>query len=187
MQPWHDSYVDDALVESAFPVIIEVPKGSKNKYELDKETGLLRLDRVLYSSVHYPADYGFIPRTFCDDGDPLDALVLSQEPVNPLTIVEARAIGVMRMRDEKGIDDKIVAVSVRDPAFADYTDKGQLPVHMLRQIRRFFEDYKILEHKQVVVEDMLGVPDAVRIIREALDLYRQLRRGELAKPGPLRA
>ena len=99
--------------------MIEVPKGSKNKYELDKETGLLRLDRVLYSAVHYPADYGFIPRTFCDDGDPLDALVLGQEPVHPLTIVEARAIGVMRMRDEKGIDDKIVAVSVRDPAFAD--------------------------------------------------------------------
>ena len=181
MHPWHDSYVDDALVESAFPVIIEVPKGSKNKYELDKETGLLRLDRVLYSAVHYPADYGFIPRTYCDDGDPLDALVLSQEPVHPLTIVEARAIGVMRMRDEKGIDDKIVAVSVRDPAFAGYTDKSQLPGHMLLEIRRFFEDYKVLEHKQVVVEDLLGVPDAVRIIREALDLYRQLRRGELTR------
>jgi inorganic pyrophosphatase len=181
MHPWHDSYVDDALVEDAFPVIIEVPKGSKNKYELDKETGLLRLDRVLYSAVHYPADYGFIPRTFCDDGDPLDALVLSQEPVHPLTIVEARAIGVMRMRDEKGIDDKIVAVSVRDPAFAEYTDKAQLPAHMLREIRRFFEDYKALEHKQVVVDEMLGVADAVRIIREGLDLYRQLRRGEIRK------
>ena len=128
-----------------------------------------------------PADYGFIPRTFCDDGDPLDALVLSQEPVQPLTIVEARAIGVMRMRDEKGIDDKIVAVSVKDPAFVDYTDKSQLPPHMLREIRRFFQDYKILEQKQVVVEDMLGVKDAVRIIREALELYRQLRRGELGK------
>ena len=181
MHPWHDSYVDDALVESAFPVIIEVPKGSKNKYELDKETGLLRLDRVLYSAVHYPADYGFIPRTFCDDGDPLDALVLSQEPVHPLTIVEARAIGVMRMRDEKGIDDKIVAVSVLDPAYAEYTDKAQLPAHNLLEIRRFFEEYKVLEHKQVIVEDLLGVADAVRIIREALDLYRQLRRGELAK------
>jgi inorganic pyrophosphatase len=181
MHPWHDSYVDDTLIADAFPVVIEIPKGSKNKYELDKETGLLRLDRVLYSSVHYPADYGFIPRTFCDDGDPLDALVLGQEPVYPLTIVEARAIGVMRMRDEKGIDDKIVAVSVHDPAFADYTDKDQLPAHVLRQVRRFFEDYKALEHKQVIVEDLLGPAEALRIIREALELYRKLRRGELVK------
>src|SRR5687768_14661932 len=179
MHPWHDSYVDDALIAAAFPVIIEISKGSKNKYELDKETGLLRLDRVLYSAVHYPADYGFIPRTFCDDGDPLDALVLGQEPVHPLTIVEARAIGVMRMRDEKGIDDKIVAVSIGDPAFAEYTDKNQLPAHMLRQIRRFFEDYKVLEHKEVVVEEMLGPEPAIKIIRESLEMYRRLRRGEL--------
>ena len=122
MHAWHDIYVDDHMSRQAFPVVIEVPMGSKNKYELDKETGLLRLDRVLYSAVHYPANYGFIPRTFCDDGDPLDALVLGQEAVVPLTIVEARAIGVMRMRDEKGLDDKIIAVSVQDPAFADYTD-----------------------------------------------------------------
>jgi len=181
MHPWHDSYIDDALVATAFPVVIEIPKGSKNKYELDKETGLLRLDRVLYSAVYYPADYGFIPRTYCDDGDPLDVLVLSQEPVYPLTIVEARAIGVMRMRDEKGIDDKIVAVSVHDPAFADYMDKDQLPAHVLRQVRRFFEDYKALEQKQVIVEDMLGPQEAVTIIVEALDLYRKLRRGELRK------
>src|SRR5213075_1904010 len=92
-------------------------KGSKNKYELDKQTGFLRLDRVLYSAVHYPADYGFLPRSFCDDGDPLDVLVLSQEPVFPLTIVQARAVGVMRMRDDKGLDDKIIAVSVNDPSF----------------------------------------------------------------------
>ncbi len=181
MHPWHDCYVDDEQVESAFPVIIEVPAGSKNKYELDKETGLIRLDRVLYSAVHYPADYGFIPRTFCDDGDPLDALVLGQEPVVPLTLMDARAIGVMRMRDEKGLDDKIVAVSVRDPAFADYTECTQLPSHRLREIQRFFQDYKVLEHKEVVIEDMLGAKDAFRIIREALDLYRQLRRGELHK------
>jgi inorganic pyrophosphatase len=181
MHPWHDCYVDDEHVESDFPVVIEVPKGSKNKYELDKETGLLRLDRVLYSAVHYPADYGFIPRTYCDDGDPLDVLVLGQEPVHPLTIVQARAIGVMRMRDEKGIDDKIVAVSVRDPAFSEYTDKSQLPAHQLREIRRFFEDYKVLENKQVVVEDLMGPTDAFRIISDALDLYRQLRRGEVQK------
>src|SRR5919106_1703963 len=174
MHPWHDTYLDDATVEHAFPVVIEIPKGSKNKYELDKETGLLRLDRVLHSAVYYPADYGFIPRTFCDDGDPLDALVLSQEPVYPLTIVEARAIGVMRMRDEKGIDDKIVAVSVRDPAVADYSDKDQLPQHVLREVKRFFQDYKALEQKQVVVEDLLGPADAIRIIRESLELYRKL-------------
>jgi inorganic pyrophosphatase len=179
MHPWHDSYIDDAVIETAFPVIIEIPKGSTNKYELDKETGLLRLDRVLYSAVYYPADYGFIPRTYCDDGDPLDALVLGQEPVYPLTIVEARAIGVMRMRDEKGVDDKIVAISVRDPWFAHYTDKTQLPPHVLRQVRRFFQDYKVLENKQVVVDELQGPAEAIAIIRDALELYRRLRRGEL--------
>jgi inorganic pyrophosphatase len=182
MHPWHDCYVDETIVEKAFPVVIEIPKGSKNKYELDKETGLLRLDRVLYSAVYYPADYGFIPRTFCGDGDPLDALVLSQEPVFPMTLVEARAIGVMRMRDEKGVDDKIVAVSVRDPAFADYTDKSQLPQHLLREVQRFFVDYKVLENKEVVVDDLLGPREAVEVIREGLAMYRQLRRGELGKP-----
>ena len=182
MHPWHDCYVDDSVIEKGFPVVIEIPKGSKNKYELDKETGLLRLDRVLFSAVHYPADYGFIPRTYCDDGDPLDVLVLANEPVYPLTLVDARAIGVMRMRDEKGIDDKIVAVSISDPSFADYTDKDQLPNHVLLQVRRFFEDYKVLEHKQVIVEDMLGPAEALAIITEALEFYRKLRRRELHKP-----
>ena len=180
MHPWHDSYIDDTIIAKAFPTVIEIPKGSKNKYELDKESGLLRLDRALHSAVYYPADYGFIPRTYCDDGDPLDVLVLGQEPVYPLTLVEARAIGVMRMRDEKGTDDKIVAVSVYDPAYADYSDKDQLPAHVLRQLRRFFEDYKVLEHKQVVVEDLQGPTEALVIIREALELYRKLRRGEIA-------
>src|ERR1700751_896912 len=178
MPPWHDCYLDERSVERSFPVIVEVPKGSKNKYELDKETGLLRLDRVLYSAVYYPANYGFIPRTFCDDGDPLDALVLGQEPLHPLALVEARAIGVMRMRDEKGLDDKIIAVSVRDPAFVDYTDHAQLPKHLLREIKRFFEDYKTLENKQVVVEEFMGPADAIRIVQEALSMYRKLRRGE---------
>src|ERR1051325_8299581 len=103
MHPWHDIPIDEAGIEKGFPVVVEVPMGSKNKYELDKETGVLRLDRVLYSAVYYPANYGFIPRTYCEDGDPLDALVLGQAPVHPLTIVEARAIGLMRMRDDKEI------------------------------------------------------------------------------------
>jgi inorganic pyrophosphatase len=181
MHSWHDVYVDEHLIESNFPVVIEVPMGSKNKYELDKETGFMRLDRVLHSAVYYPANYGFIPRTYCDDMDPLDALVLGQASVTPLTIVEARAIAVMRMRDEKGLDDKIIAVSVRDPAFADYADHTRLPSYILREIKRFFEDYKVLENKQVAVEDFLGATEAVRIIREALDMYKKLRRGELKR------
>lgn len=179
MHAWHDIYIDDELVESAFPVVIEVPMGSKNKYELDKETGILKLDRVLYSAVHYPANYGFIPRTFCDDGDPLDCLVLGQEPLHPLVMVQARAIGLMRMRDDKGIDDKVIAVNIQDPAVSEYDNHVQLPSHTLREIKRFFQDYKVLEHKQVVVDDFMGPAEAIHILRESLDMYRQLRRGEL--------
>src|SRR3977135_2227854 len=171
MHPWHDSYVDETTITTGFPAVIEIPKGSTNKYELDKDTGLLRLDRVLYSAVYYPADYGFIPRPFCDDGDPLDVLVLGQEPVYPLTLVQARAVGVMRMRDDKGIDDKIIAVSVNDPSFADYTDSTQLPAHVFREIRTFFEDYKALENKATTVDDMLGPAEAFAVIRAALQMY----------------
>ena len=176
MHPWHDIYVDEELVDTSFPVVVEVPKGSKNKYEIDKELGCLRLDRVLYSAVHYPADYGFIPRTYCDDGDALDALVLAQEPVHPLTVIDARAIGVMRMRDDKGTDDKVIAVSVRDPAFNDYVEHSSLPGHLLREIRRFFQDYKVLENKHVDVDEPLGRDEALRVIHEALDAYKRLRR-----------
>src|SRR3977135_1381160 len=145
MHPWHDCYLDEHSVESSFPVVIEGPQGSKNKYELDKETGLLRLDRVLYSAVHYPANYGFIPRTLGDDGDPLDILVLMQEPVEPLTIVRARALGGLQMTDDKGGDDKIVAVCIDDPAVAHYTEINELPPHVMRELDRFFRDYKALE------------------------------------------
>lgn len=179
MHPWHDIYVDEEVIADAFPVVIEVPKGSKNKYELDKETGFLRLDRVLYSAVHYPSDYGFIPRTLCEDGDALDVLVLSQEPVHPLTIVTARALGVMRMRDDKGLDDKIIAVCVNDPAFSDYRDLEELPGHVTKEIRRFFADYKALENKEVVVDHPLPRAEALDTIREALEMYKRLRRGAL--------
>ena len=182
MHPWHDIYVDDHLISKTFPVVIEVPMGSKNKYELDKESGLMRLDRVLYSAVYYPANYGFIPRSFCDDGDPLDALVLGQEPVHPLTVVQARAIGVMRMRDEKGLDDKIIAVSTLDPAFNDYSDHTQLPGHTLREIKRFFEDYKTLERKKVEVDELQGPFEAAKTIRAAMSAYEALRTESVKPP-----
>ncbi len=174
MHAWHDVPLEHERLEHAFPAVIEVPRGSKNKYELDKRTGLLRLDRVLYSAVHYPANYGFIPRTHCEDGDPLDVLVLCQEPVAPLTIVRARAIGVMRMRDEKGLDDKIIAVAIDDPAVSDYRSITQLPPHTMREIKRFFEDYKVLERKRVEVEDPLGPEAALTILRDAIERYRAL-------------
>jgi inorganic pyrophosphatase len=170
MHPWHDIPLPPDL-ESSFPVVIEVPRGSRNKYELDKDIGILKVDRVLYSAVHYPANYGFIPRTYCDDGDPLDVLVLGADPVHPLTLVTARALGGLSMRDDKGIDDKIIAVHVNDPAVADYRDIAQLPRHTLAELKRFFEDYKVLEQKTVVVEDFYHAAHAVRVIREAVELY----------------
>jgi inorganic pyrophosphatase len=154
-----------------FPVYIEIPKGSNVKYELDKPTGLLKVSRVRYSVVYYPADYGFVPRTYCPDEDPLDVLVLSQEEVVPGVLLRAKAIGVMHMRDEKGQDDKIIAVHVDAPAYADYHDIADLPQHRLRELQRFFLDYKVLEGEEVVVDARRGAGDAEPILRQAIALY----------------
>ena len=185
MHAWHDVELGDAI-EKGFRAVIEIPKGSKVKYELDKRTGLLWLDRVLHSAVHYPANYGFLPQTYCDDGDPLDVLVLGQEPVVPLCVLRARAIGVLTMRDEKGQDDKIVAVHVDDPEYADYTDIGDLPPHRLRELERFFLDYKVLEHKTVEVDRFRGRAEAERVIRDAIQLYNDSfrRAAEGVRRGP---
>src|SRR5262249_15115691 len=133
---WHDLPNPEADIATSFSVVIEIPKGSKVKYELDKPSGLLRVDRVLYSAVHYPASYGFLPRSYCDDGDPLDVLVLASEAVIPLSIMRARAIGVMHMTDGGKNDDKIIAVHIHDPAFSDYVDIAQVPKHVALEIQR---------------------------------------------------
>ena len=169
--PLHDIAVPND-VAAWIPAVIEIPRGSKLKYELDKRTGLLMLDRVLYSSVHYPANYGFVPQSHADDGDPLDVLVLMQEPVTPLTIVRARPIGGLAMTDDKGIDDKILAVAIDDPAFAHYREASELPPHVGVELARFFQDYKVLESKKSEVEEMYGAPHAIEVIRRALDAYR---------------
>lgn len=171
MHPLHDIVVPPSI-EEFVPAVIEIPRGSKLKYEIDKHTGLLMLDRVLYSSVHYPANYGFIPQSHADDGDPLDVLVLMQEPVVPLTIVRARAIGGIKMRDDKGDDDKIVAVAVDDPAINHYNDVAELPPHVMKELDRFFRDYKILEAKSTDVDQPYGRERALEVIRRSVDAYR---------------
>jgi inorganic pyrophosphatase len=172
MHAWHDVELGEDITQH-FRAVIEIAKGSKVKYELDKATGLLGVDRVLHSAVHYPANYGFLPRTFCGDDDPLDVLVLGQEPVVPLCILRARAIGVITMSDDKGQDDKIIAVHVDDPEYAHYRDIAELPPHRVKELQRFFLDYKVLEDKVVNVEHLRGQAEALDVIRDAVRLYAE--------------
>ena len=174
MNPWHDVEIGGGA-PSVVNSIIEIPIGSRVKYELDKPTGLLKVDRVLYSAVHYPANYGFIPRTYCDDGDPLDILVLGQVEVVPLCIVRAKTIGVMQMIDQNEEDDKIIAVHADDPEYRDFRDISELPEHRLKALQRFFEDYKALEIKRVKVERFMGRIDACNIIERGIELYQRER------------
>jgi inorganic pyrophosphatase len=168
--PWHH-VTPGKNPEEAVNGIIEIPKGIRAKYELDKDSGLLLLDRVLYSSVYYPANYGFIPQTYCDDKDPLDILILSQIEVVPLCIVPAKIIGVMRMLDQGEADDKIIAVAAGDPSVSHYNDISEIPQHFVSEIRNFFEDYKKLEKKTVLVEEFLDRKTALKILNEAFELY----------------
>jgi len=172
MHPWHDLPTGRDISE-AFNVVIEVPRGGTVKYELDKKTGLIRVDRVLYSAVYYPANYGFIPRTLGGDGDPIDVLVLMDEPVDPLCVLRARAIGMLPMVDDAGEDEKIIAVCVDDPGFADYKSLDDLPAHRRRQIERFFLDYKKLEGKTVETSDFVDRKKAIKIIEESVVRYRE--------------
>jgi len=153
-------------------VVIEIPMGSRNKYEIDRETGLLKLDRVLHSPFHYPTDYGFIPQTLCEDGDALDALVMTHHPVVPFCIVEARPIGVLKMRDEKGMDEKVLCVPTGDPRFKDIHDIDDIPRHWLMEIAHFFERYKELEEGKYT--EILGwgkASEAKELILDAMKRY----------------
>jgi inorganic pyrophosphatase len=173
--PWHD--VTPGLnLPYEFMALIEIPRGSSVKYELDKTTGLLKVDRMLYSAVHYPANYGFIPQTYAEDDDPLDVLVLCQEAVAPLTLVRSRAIGLMTMVDSGKKDHKILAVALDDPEYSGFREASELPMHRLIMLRRFFQDYKTLEGKSVEVDDFQPAAFAAPIIESALDRYSTHRR-----------
>lgn len=168
--PWHEvSYGKD--IPERVNAIIEIPKNSRAKYELDKETGMLKLDRVLYSSVYYPANYGFVPQTYCDDHDPLDILVLSQIDMQPLCLVEAKIIGVMRMLDQGEADDKLIAVCANDMSVAHVNDISELSSHFIDELRHFFEEYKRLENKLVKIEEFQGARLAKKILQHSINDY----------------
>jgi inorganic pyrophosphatase len=181
IHPWHDVNPGEKVPQE-FECVIEIPFGSSVKYELDKSSGLIRLDRVLYSAVYYPANYGFIPQTLAEDDDPLDVLVLCQEAVVPLTIVHARAIGLMTMIDAGKQDHKIISVATQDPEFNSYHEASEMPSHRLLMLRRFFQDYKLLERKAVEVDEIQAAKESHPIILDALHRYREQRRKGFQPP-----
>lgn len=172
LHPWHEVSPGDDI-PSSVNAVIEIPKGSKAKYEIDKQSGLIKLDRVLFSSVMYPANYGFIPKTYCDDQDPLDILVLCSVDVYPMSIIEAKVIGVMHMIDNGEQDDKIIAVAKNDMSVNYINDLSELPPHTMKEIVRFFQDYKALERKNVTIERLFGRSYAYQVIQESIDLYQK--------------
>jgi len=172
MNIWHD--INESYIKTeSFSAIIEISKGSKNKYELDKETGLMRLDRILHTSTHYPQNYGFIPRTYADDNDPLDVLVICSEELLPMTLVQCYPIGVIKMIDNGRNDEKIIAIPFSDPTFNLYKDISELPPHIFEEMKHFFSVYKQLENKETAVDMISGREDAVNIIEECIERYKE--------------
>ncbi len=170
--PWH-AIPPGTDAPSIINAIIEIPKNTRAKYELDKDSGLLKLDRVLYSSVYYPANYGFIPQSYCDDKDPLDIIVLSQIEMVPLCLVRAKVIGVMQMIDGGEMDDKIIAVAQDDMSVNHINDISELPPHFIKELKTFFEDYKVLENKEVVIENFQDKAKALAIVSRGFEDYNQ--------------
>ena len=185
IHPWHD-VTPGAKLPQEFQAVIEIPFGSSVKYELDKSSGLIKLDRILYSAVYYPANYGFIPQTLAEDDDPLDVLVLCQETVVPLTIIHARTIGLMTMIDSGKPDHKIIAVATEDPEFNSYREAEEMPPHRMLMLRRFFQDYKKLEGKAVEVDEIRPAAEAYPIISAALHAYSEERRKGFKSLGGLK-
>ena len=171
MNVWHD-ISPEVITPTDFTAVIEIPKGSKCKYEMDKDTGMLRLDRILYTSTHYPANYGFIPRTFADDGDPLDVLVICDEPIYPMTLMRVYPIGVMRMIDGGALDDKIIAVPFSDPTYHGVKSIHELPSHIFDEIMHFFTVYKQLENKQTAVKELFDREEAEKIVADCIEAYK---------------
>ena len=172
MNIWHDINQERIKPEN-FTAVIEITKGSKVKYELDKETGLLKMDRILYTSTHYPANYGLIPKTYADDGDPLDVLVLCSQHIYPMTLVECYPIGYISMIDSGSKDEKIIAIPNDDPTYNQYDDISDLPPHIFEEMKHFFSVYKTLEKKETVVNDIHDKNEAIKIIAQTIEAYKK--------------